>query len=242
VQTLTLSAVTYGGGGLAIEVAGGTTLDFGMSELGGNGFFKLNAAATLATAHANGIAGAVQSIGNIAFDLGANYIFNGTTAQVTSTLMPTTVNGLTIDNNAGVALSQVTTINGVLRLVAGVFDNTISFTLGPNGSISFEGGSLKFLVAVEQLPEIPTEFALFQNYPNPFNPATTIRYHVPKRTHVTLKIHDIMGREVAELVNGEHDAGAYDVVWEAQGLTSGVYYYQISAGDFTSERKLVLMK
>ncbi|MGH7492317.1 MAG: T9SS type A sorting domain-containing protein [bacterium] len=242
-QTLGLSSVTYGGGGLPIEVASGTTLDFGVSVLGGNGRFTLNEGASLATAHAGGIAGAVQSTGTLTFDAGANYIFNGTAAQVTSTLMPATVNGLTIDNEAGVALTQGTTINGVLRLVAGVFDNTVSFTLGPSGSISYEGGSLRVPVSVaERVSEIPTEFALFQNYPNPFNPSTTIRYHVPKQAHVMLKIHDLMGREVAELVNREHDAGAYDLVWEAQGLPSGVYYYRISAKGFTSVQKLILMK
>ncbi|MDZ7260772.1 MAG: T9SS type A sorting domain-containing protein [candidate division KSB1 bacterium] len=243
VQTLTLSSVTYGGGGLAIEVARGTTLDFGLSELGGSGLFMLDEGATLATAHANGIAGAVQSTGTLTFNEGANYIFNGTTPQVTSTLMPKTVNNLTIDNEAGVKLSQETTINGVLRLVAGEFDNTIPFTLGPNGSISYEGGHLKVPVSViERLPEIPTEFALFQNYPNPFNPSTTIRFDIPKRTHISLKIYDVRGREVAELVDGEHEAGAFEILWNAQGLASGVYYYRISAGDFTAVRKLVLMK
>ncbi len=243
IQNLILSNVTYGGGGVPIQVDSAATVNMDTSAVGGNGIFTSSAGATLASGHPNGIDGNLQTSGNITLSEEANYIFNGTTAQVTSTIMPATVNGLTIDNEAGVVLSQETTINGVLRLVAGVFDNTIPFTLGPNGSISYEGGSLKFTVAVdERLPETPTEFALFQNYPNPFNPSTTIRYHVPRRTHVTLKIHDITGREVAELVNGEQDAGAYDIVWDAQGLTSGVYYYRISAGDFTSVRKLILMK
>jgi hypothetical protein len=106
-----------------------------------------------------------------------------------------------------------------------------------------QGGSLKIPTSVEQLSEIlPTEFALMQNYPNPFNPSTTIRYDVPKETNVTLKIYDIMGREVAELVNQRHDAGAYQIAWNANGMTSGVYFYRISAGDFTSVRKLILMK
>ncbi|MDZ7292274.1 MAG: T9SS type A sorting domain-containing protein [candidate division KSB1 bacterium] len=244
VQNLALSSVTYGGGGLAIEVADSTTLDFGSSELGGSGRFALNKGATLATAHANGIAGAVQSTGNVTFDNGANYMFNGTTAQITSTLMPTTVNDLIINNKAGVKLSQITTINGVLRLMAGEFDNTIPFTLGPGGSISYEGGSLKFPVSVvERLPEIPAEFALLPNYPNPFNPSTTIRYQIPKRTTVTLKIYDATGREVAALMNGKpHEPGTYDLFWDARGLASGVYYYRISADEFTSVRKLTLVK
>ena len=157
--------------------------------------------------------------------------------------MPMTVNGLAINNEASVELSQETTINGVLRLMAGVFNNTIPFTLGPDGSISYEGGSLLVPTSVkEKTSEIPTEFALMQNYPNPFNPSTTIRYDLPKATHVTLKIYDIMGQQVAELVSQKHNAGVYEIVWNAKGIASSVYFYHITAGDFTSVRKLILMK
>ncbi|MBN1348327.1 T9SS type A sorting domain-containing protein, partial [candidate division KSB1 bacterium] len=243
VQTLALSEVTYGGGGLAIEVANGTTLDFGLSELGGNGLFVLDNEAALATAHEGGIASAVQTTGAVTFEEGANYIFNGTTAQVTSTLMPMTVNGLAIKNEAGVKLSQETTINGVLRLMAGVFDNTIPFTLGPDGSISYEGGSLLVPTSVEEQSEVvPTEFAIMQNYPNPFNPSTTIRYDIPREVHVTLTVYDVMGREVAVLVNQKQRAAAYEILWNADGLASGEYLCRISAGDFVSVRKFILMK
>jgi len=244
VQNIELTNVDYGSGGLPIEVASGTTLDFGTSELGGEGLFVLNEGATLATANEGGIDSTIQTGGDVTLDEGANYTFNGTTAQVTGTLMPTIVNDLVIDNEAGVALSQETTINGVLRLVAGVFDNTIPFTLGPNGSISYEGGSLLIPTSIEEPSpeEIPTEFAMFQNYPNPFNPSTTIRYDVPEKAQVTVKIYDLMGREVAELVNDQHTAGAYTIVWNARDFASGVYYYRMTAGDFVSVRKLVLMK
>jgi hypothetical protein len=131
----------------------------------------------------------------------------------------------------------------VLRLLAGVFDNTIPFTLGPNAGISYEGGSLAVPVSIEdQSPEIPTVFALYQNYPNPFNPSTTIRYDIPKQTQVTVKIYDVMGRLVEELVNDQHAPGAYMATWNAQGYASGIYYYRINAGDFVSVRKLILMK
>ncbi len=243
VQYLMLSQITYGGGGLAIEVASGATLDFGLSELAGNGQFILNENATLVTAHEGGVAGAIQSTGTLSFDEGANYMFNGTTPQVTSTLMPKVVNGLAINNEAGVKLSQETTINGVLRLMAGEFDNTIPFTLGPNGSISFEGGRLKVGTAVEvPIETAPTDFALMQNYPNPFNPSTTIRYAVPQPIHVELKIFDIRGHEVAELVNGRTAAGIHQVVWDATNMPSGVYFCKIIAGEFKSVRKLILMK
>ncbi|MDZ7342415.1 MAG: T9SS type A sorting domain-containing protein, partial [candidate division KSB1 bacterium] len=231
------------GGGLAVEIATGTTVDFGLSELAGNGLFILNENATLATAHEAGVAGTLKTTGTITFNEGANYIFNGTNAQVTSTLMPAIVKDLVIDNEAGVKLSQPTTINGVLRLKAGEFDNTIPFALGPGGSISFEGGRLKVPTLVDQMAQtIPTEFALHQNYPNPFNPTTTIGFDLPQPVHVTLKIFDIKGQEVAELVNGKHQAGVHKIVWDASNKANGVYFCQLIAGDFKSVRKLILMK
>lgn len=243
VQHVTLNQVTYGGGGLAIEIAKGTTVDFGLSELAGNGLFLLNENATMATAHEGGIAGTVQTSGNVTLNEAASYIFNGTNAQVTSTLMPAIVKDLVIDNDAGVKLSQPTTINGVLRLKAGEFDNTIPFVLGPGGTISFEGGRLKVPTLVESIVQpIPTAFALHQNYPNPFNPATTIGFDVPQAVSITLKIFDIRGREIAELVNGRYPAGVYRLVWDASGLANGVYFCQLVAGDFKSVRKLILMK
>jgi len=244
VQKITLTNVTYGGGGLPIEVASGTTLDFGTSQLGGNGLFILNDGATLATANPGGVDSTIQTTGNDSVKLGANFTFNGTSAQVTGTSMPGTVNDLTIDNEAGVTLSQETVINGVLHLVGGVFDNTIPFTLGPDGSISYEGGSLLVGTAIESpvSSDIPRTFALYQNYPNPFNPLTTIRYDIPKQTHVTIKIYDVTGREVVELLNDEKTAGSYTVNWDARNYASGMYYYKISAGNFVSIRKLVLMK
>lgn len=243
VQTITLSNVTYGGGGLAIEVASGSMLDFGMNELGGSGLFVLNEDASLLTAHAGGIDSTIQSTGNVMLSTGANFIFNGSTSQVTGLAMPDTVNNLVINNAAGVVLSQETLINGTLRLMAGEFDNTIAFTLGESGSISYEGGSLTHpIVSVEGPLELPKVFALNQNYPNPFNPATTISYDVPRQAQVTLKVYDVAGREVTELVNGQHSPGSYNIQWNASGYASGLYYFRIEAGDFVAVRKLVLLK
>ncbi|UCF64016.1 MAG: T9SS type A sorting domain-containing protein [bacterium] len=242
-QAISLTNVTYGGGGLPIVVANGATLDFGLSELGGSGLFTLNTGATLATANEAGVDSTIKSTGDVVFSDSANYVFNGTVAQITGFLMPDTLMNLTIADSAGVTLSQETYINGVLRLVAGVFDNTIPFTLGPNASISYEGGSLLIPVGIEEpASEIPKVFALYQNYPNPFNPATTIRYAVPRTSQVVVKIYDILGREVAELVNDQQNAGEYDIIWNAQKFASGIYYYRMTAGDFVSVKKLVLMK
>ena len=97
--------------------------------------------------------------------------------------------------------------------------------------------------------EIPASYSLAQNFPNPFNPSTTIRYQLPASlnpskggTFVTLKIYDILGSEVATLVNEQKAAGRYEVNFNASSLASGVYIYKIQAGDFSASKKLILLK
>jgi hypothetical protein len=95
-------------------------------------------------------------------------------------------------------------------------------------------------------------YNLYQNYPNPFNPTTKIRYSIPYSNFVTLKVYDILGNEIATLVNEEKPAGEYEVEFSAKGgsassgnasnLPSGVYFYQLQAGEFISTKKLVLLK
>ncbi|HSW56371.1 MAG TPA: T9SS type A sorting domain-containing protein, partial [Ignavibacteriaceae bacterium] len=87
-----------------------------------------------------------------------------------------------------------------------------------------------------------TSFNLEQNYPNPFNPATTIAYSIPKEAQVSLKIYDVMGREVVELVNGKQSSGSYNVEFDASSLASGTYFYKLTAGEFVSVKKMVLLK
>jgi hypothetical protein len=91
----------------------------------------------------------------------------------------------------------------------------------------------------------PTEFALNQNYPNPFNPTTTIKYDIPNvgtQYIVSLRVYDILGKEVATLVNETREAGSYKVNFDASRLSSGVYFYKMTSGLFTAVKKLVLMK
>jgi len=94
----------------------------------------------------------------------------------------------------------------------------------------------------EGVVKLPVNYELFQNYPNPFNPATTIKYGIPARSFVELKIYDIIGREVILLVNETKDAGYYDVSFNASALSSGVYLYQLKAGDFVETKKMVLLR
>lgn len=88
----------------------------------------------------------------------------------------------------------------------------------------------------------PASYALNQNYPNPFNPATVISYQLPVVSKVRLTVYDVLGREVATLVNEMKPAGSYTARWNAAGFASGVYFYRIEAGKFTETRKLMLMK
>jgi len=89
---------------------------------------------------------------------------------------------------------------------------------------------------------LPTKYELDQNYPNPFNPTTNIRYSIVKTAKVTLKVYDILGREVKTLVNKEQTPGHYTVTFNAANLASGVYFYRISTGAFTATKKLMLLK
>jgi hypothetical protein len=96
---------------------------------------------------------------------------------------------------------------------------------------------------VEQLsPTAPKTFLLEQNYPNPFNPSTTIRYQLPVASEVKLEVYDVLGKKVATLVSERQAAGYYQYVWNADGLTSGVYFYRLQAGTFTQTKKMILVK
>lgn len=88
----------------------------------------------------------------------------------------------------------------------------------------------------------PKQFELQQNYPNPFNPSTVIRYSVPVRDHITIKVYSLLGQEVATLVDEVQEPSEYKVTFDAKGLASGVYIYQLKAGNSTISKKFVLMK
>jgi hypothetical protein len=93
-----------------------------------------------------------------------------------------------------------------------------------------------------ELPGTPTSFELAQNYPNPFNPATAIRFSIPESGLVTLKVYNVMGEEVATLLNEYKTSGNYEFNFDASRLTSGVYFYSITTGNFISTKKMILMK
>ncbi|HUI29394.1 MAG TPA: endo-1,4-beta-xylanase [Candidatus Acidoferrales bacterium] len=112
---------------------------------------------------------------------------------------------------------------------------------GSPDSIPVSGQGIE-IYAVHNGGGLPTEFALSQNYPNPFNPSTTINYQLPVHSRVTLKVYDVLGREVATLVNERKDAGYYNVSLDAGDLPSGVYFYRIETEKFTDVKKFILIK
>jgi hypothetical protein len=92
------------------------------------------------------------------------------------------------------------------------------------------------------LADIPFEFALLSNYPNPFNASTVISYELPTSSHVRLELYNISGQKIATLVNGSQEAGYKSVTWDASEVSSGVYFYKLSAGDFTEIKTMTLLR
>jgi len=99
------------------------------------------------------------------------------------------------------------------------------------------------VVSVEdETLNLPTEFSLSQNYPNPFNPSTKIQYALSSKQYAILKVYDILGNEVATLVDEEKPAGEYEVKFDRRGISSGLYFYQLRAGSFVQTKKMILLK
>ena len=100
-----------------------------------------------------------------------------------------------------------------------------------------------FATSVDRLDDlIPAKFELEQNYPNPFNPSTKIRFTVPQSGLVTLKVYNLLGQEVATLLNQEQTSGVYEVTFDAAQFSSGIYFYTLTAGDFVATKKMILLK
>ncbi|MFA5833589.1 MAG: sugar-binding protein [Bacteroidota bacterium] len=100
----------------------------------------------------------------------------------------------------------------------------------------------KWTTGVQRNPEVATSFELLQNYPNPFNPTTNIKFTVPQSGMVSLKVYDVLGREVINLINQYHSAGSYTVNLDASKLATGMYVYRLESGSFSSVKKMTLIK
>jgi aminopeptidase N len=117
----------------------------------------------------------------------------------------------------------------------------INLVFDPQSNIILKAANTT-LVSVEDGEQLPLEFKLEQNYPNPFNPSTTIRFTLPEKEFVTLKIYDVMGDEVAVLLNEEKETGSHSIEFDASRLASGTYFYKLQAGNNIETRKMILLK
>ena len=121
-------------------------------------------------------------------------------------------------------------VNSNDYMFAGSFSGYLFRSINPTTPVEYEND------------QYPSNHFLSQNYPNPFNPATMISYQIPQAGFVTLKVYDILGREVTILINEEKPAGSYEVQFTASGLTSGIYFYQIKAGEYSETKKMLMIK
>ncbi|MFQ5869812.1 MAG: T9SS type A sorting domain-containing protein, partial [Candidatus Zixiibacteriota bacterium] len=94
----------------------------------------------------------------------------------------------------------------------------------------------------DDLVGLPTEFALLSNYPNPFNASTVIEYQLPVTTDVKLEVYNLIGEKVVTLVNGAEEAGYKSVIWDASSVSSGLYFYRLTCGDFSEAKMMMLVK
>ncbi len=141
-------------------------------------------------------------------------------------------------------------ITGTSQQVAGLANNTLYYwrvnATNAGGTSSYSSTwsfTTTGATSVKQVgSEIPTTYALYQNYPNPFNPSTTIRFSLPYRSHITLKVFDLLGREVASLANEELDFGEHSIMFSGNELSSGVYFYRLTTPTFSQTKQLQIVR
>jgi len=138
-------------------------------------------------------------------------------------------------------LSTIWTVNGTFTQAGDQASGTWGFSV--SGTICSGNWGPAIVVSVEELSGgIPERFVLAQNYPNPFNSSTTIQFALPSTSHVSIKVYNELGLEVATLVDKHLSPGEYKTTWNAANVASGVYLYRIQAGDFVETKKLILLK
>jgi photosystem II stability/assembly factor-like uncharacterized protein len=120
-------------------------------------------------------------------------------------------------------------------------NNPTGWVVGGSAIIKTTTGGVSF-VEESEIDEMPSDYNLCQNYPNPFNSSSIIRYSVPQSSNVIIKVFDILGNEIETLVNEKKPSGTYELTWYSESLPSGVYFYQLKAGEFVQTKKMILLK
>lgn len=183
----------------------------------------------------NGLTWTTMSIGNMAYSYAENsagHLF-ADTFNYGSGVKRSTDYGVTWESiNSGIPTNDV-------RAVA--IDSNDYLYAGPWGYSLFKS-TTSTITSVEHSDLTPESFSLSQNYPNPFNPRTTIQYSIPSSQFVTIKVYDIIGRDILTLVNEHKEAGSYKVYFMGDNIPSGIYFYRLHAGPFEESKKLILLK
>jgi photosystem II stability/assembly factor-like uncharacterized protein len=254
ISTDTIYAGGASGQGLFKSTDGGstwqlTTLPVGGSGVNGLGIDPMNTSIIYA------------GLGNIGFyrstDAGTSWA-EATTGMPQNTAVGfVEVNQITRQVFAAVLLDSVALFKSTDQAVTwtrmGGLDAAAvvsALTTSPDQSHLYVGinnlGVYRINILVSDVPDdrtsLPVKATLLQSYPNPFNPTTTIKYDLPTDSPVSLKVYDVLGREVLTLVEGVERSGSHEVVLNASDLSSGVYFYRLKAGDFTNTRRLLLLK
>jgi hypothetical protein len=178
------------------------------------------------------------------FDVGTYILLNDDQSETGYLLFRNGLNELTIKR----ALDGSTVFEGtssITPISITTFDKKIVFITEESNIFKFYSASSELLTSVSTADDnnLPTGFLLYQNYPNPFNPVTKINYSLAQPGYVKLIVYNILGKEVAILVDGYKTVGSnFEVTFDGSQLTSGVYFYQIQAGKFTETKKMILMK
>jgi YVTN family beta-propeller protein len=161
----------------------------------------------------------------------SGYVFVANSSSNTVSVIDVTSNTVVTTINVG---------NGPYGIAVDQTTNKVYVTNQNDKTISIIGRSVTSVKQISQL--MPDHFALSQNYPNPMNPSTTISFNLPVKSFVSLKVFDMLGREVASIISQELPAGTYARQWNAGKMSSGVYFYRLQAGSFTQTKRLVLLK
>jgi hypothetical protein len=144
--------------------------------------------------------------------------------------------------NGGASWTEMTTPHSAAIYKGVHFINNMTGWLVGDGGIIIKTTTGGLTSNKKIFSSVPDKFALSQNYPNPFNPSTTIKFQIKESGTATLKVYDILGKEVSVLVNEKKQPGEYETMFEGFTLPSGVYFYNLTAGDFSETKKMLLIK
>ena len=164
-------------------------------------------------------------------------------ASGTNLFAGTTSGAVYLSTNDYTSWTEVRTASSYINSVYSLAVSGTNLFAGTVDGGVFRRPLSEMILGINTSPsETPAVFKLAQNYPNPFNPITTIKFELPKASHVNLTVYDVLGREVSALVNDRRDAGVYEAKFDGSNLTSGMYFYRLQAGDFVSTKRMLVLK